>query len=143
MERLMDLLERVRRENWAAGNLRGCLHVLIGRTIKTADGETVSVGNTWRDLSHHLKAAKLDKELVRELGADPDDISPRDRERFWYSAIAIARPDSPEAIAEADQFIAKIAAAGYQVGPLPAGLSSSEMAPVAPTKLKAKGKSKG
>jgi hypothetical protein len=142
MERLMELLDRVRRDNWASGNLRGCLHVLIGRTIKTADGETVSIGTTWRDLSHHLKACKLDKELVRELGADPDEISPRDRERFWYSAIALARPDSAEAIAEADAFIAKITAAGYQVGPLPSGLSGAESATAVSGKPKGKGKAK-
>lgn len=129
MERLTELLERIRKDDLANGHLRGCLHVLIGRTIKTTDGEPVSVGNTWRDLSLMLKSAKFDKELVRELGADPESISPRDRERFWYSAIALARPDTAEAIADAEAFIAKIAPLGYQVGPLPTGLVGTQPIP--------------
>lgn len=129
MERLTELLEKIRKDDLANGHLRGCLHVLIGRTIKTSEGETVSLGNTWRDLSQSLKLAKFNKELVRELGADPETISPRDRERFWYSAIALARPDTAEAIADAEAFIPKLTTLGYQIGPLPTGLIGTQPIP--------------
>jgi hypothetical protein len=129
MERLTEFLERIRKDGLAHGHLRGCLHVLIGRTIKTPEGEIVSLGNTWRDLSQWLKQAKFDKELVREFGADPETISPRDRERFWYSAIALARPDSAEAIADAEAFISKLTTLGYHIGPLPTGLVGTQPSP--------------
>jgi hypothetical protein len=125
MERLLELLNRVREKKLVSGRFRGLVHVAIGRTIKADDGSVVSSGTTWRELSHLLKAAKYDKEIVRELGADPDQISPRDRERFWYSAIAVARPDSAEALAEADLLIEQLAPLGYTVGPPPPSLSGS------------------
>ena len=125
MDRLQEFLERVRENGLTAGRLRGILHIAIGRTIKADDGTVISAGTTWRILSHQLKVAKFDRELVRQLGADPDEISPRDRERFWYSAIALARPDSAEAIAEADALIPLLAPLGYSAGPLPTGFAAS------------------
>lgn len=125
MDRLQEFLDRVRDHQLAKGRLRGLLHIAIGRTIKAEDGTLISAGTTWRTLSLLLKSAKFDKELVRDLGADPDEISPRDRERFWYSAIALARPDTLEAIAEAEQLIPLLAQLGYTVGPIPSGLASS------------------
>ena len=101
MEGILELLGAVRDRGWAVGRFRGLLHVAIGRRI-TKDGKPVSSGLTWRELAPILKDLRYDRELVREFGADPDTLAPRDRERFWYSAIAMARVDSPEATAEAE-----------------------------------------
>lgn len=127
MDRLLELLNRVREKQLVSGRFRGLVHIAIGRTIKADDGTVVSSGTTWRELSHHLKAAKFDKELIRELGADPDEISPRDRERFWYSAISLARPDSAEAMAEATLLVEQLAALGYTVSPPPPSLTASAL----------------
>lgn len=132
MERLLELLIRVREKKLVSGHFRGLVHIAIGRIIKADDGSVISSGVTWRELSHLLKAAKFDKEIVRELGADPDQISPRDRERFWYSAIAVARPDSAEALAEAELLIEQLAPLGYTVGPPPPSLSGSNIPVPAP-----------
>ena len=134
MDRLQEFLERIQQNGLAAGKLRGILHIAIGRTIKSDDGTVVSTGTTWRLLSNQLKMAKFDKELVRQLNAEPDEISPRDRERFWYSVIALARPDSTESIAEAEALIPLLAPLGYTVGPLPVGFAASPPAPVKPPK---------
>lgn len=145
MDRVEDCLERVRSSGIVAGRLRGFLHILIGRSVKADDGTVVSAGMTWRSLSHYLKTTKFDKELVREFGADPDEISPRDRERFWYSAIALARPDSQEALAQADALVPLFAKLGYVVGPAPAGLADSALplpVPKAATPAKPKPKRK-
>ena len=136
MDRLLELLNRVREKQLVTGRFRGLMHIAIGRTIKADDGSVISSGTTWRELSQLLKAAKFDKELVRELGADPDEISPRDRERFWYSAIAFARPDSAEALAEADLLVEQLAPLGYTVGPPPPSLAASAL-PVPTPKSKA------
>lgn len=131
MERLLEFLVRVRDHKLVSGHFRGLVHIAIGRTIKVDDGTVISTGTTWRELSQLLKTAKFDKDVVRELGADPDEISPRDRERFWYSAIALAHPDSFEAVAEADQLVDPLASLGYTVGPPPPGMAASALpAPV-------------
>ncbi len=57
--------------------------------------------------------------MVREYGADPDTLAPRDRERFWYSAIAQAHVDSIEANAEADALVSDLKKLGFVVGPNP------------------------
>src|SRR5262245_13551521 len=44
MDRLREFLEHVKRNNTAKGNLRGLLHILIGRRIALADGTVVSGG---------------------------------------------------------------------------------------------------
>ena len=92
----------------AAGHLRGVFHIAIGRTVSRPDGTVLSTGLTWRELAGLFKVLRFDKELVRELGADPDALAPRDRQRFWYSAIALARVDSPEAFAEAEALIKRL-----------------------------------
>lgn len=119
MDGIRELLSAVRDAGAVAGNFRGLLHVAIGRKVTRLDGSTVSVGVTWRELAAELKAMRFDQELVREYGADPDDLTARDRERFWYAAISAARVDSPEAIAEADRFAAKLKGLGFLVGPPP------------------------
>jgi hypothetical protein len=118
MDRLREFLDAVREQGHAAGNFLGLLHVLIGRTI-TWEGAEVSRGQSWRAVAALLKRLRWDREAVRDLGLDPDDLPPRDRQRFWYQAIAQARVDSPEAVAAGDRLAEAVAAAGYVVGPAP------------------------
>jgi hypothetical protein len=103
MDRLRILLEAVRKNGLATGKLRGFFHILIGRKITTSDGLPISTGHTWRELALLLKSTRFEPDLVRELGVDPNALSPRDRQRFWYSAIATAKPDSAEAVMEAEE----------------------------------------
>ena len=124
MDGIRELLSAVRDAGLAAGNFRGLLHIAIGRTITRPDGKLVTVGVTWRELAAELKFLKFDPQLVRELGADPEALAIRDRERFWYSAIALARVDSREAVQEADRLVPKLKTLGYLVGPAPSGSSS-------------------
>jgi hypothetical protein len=119
MDSIRELLEAARTNGLAAGRFRGLLHIAIGRTVTTADGTKVSSGVTWRALAALLKALRYDPELGREVGADPDTLSPRDRERYWYAVIAMARVDGAEARAEAEQLIAPLKAAGFVVAPPP------------------------
>jgi hypothetical protein len=120
MDGLREFLEAVRQHKLVAGNLRGLFHIAIGRRIARPDGTVVSSGVTWRELAAILKTLRYEKDLVAEVGADPGELSPRDRQRFWYSAIALARPDSPEARAQADRLAAAVLPLGYVVGPPPA-----------------------
>lgn len=120
MDGLALFLDHVRTGGLAAGRFRGLCHVAVGRKLTDPAGKVVSHGVTWRELSVLLRDLRFDKALVTEVGADPDDLAPRDRQRFWYSAIALARPDSPEARAEADDLIAAVKTLGYTVGPAPA-----------------------
>ena len=88
MDGIRELLEAVRDRGLAVGHFRGLLHTVIGRRITRINGAPVSTGITWRELAGMLKELRYDRELVREFGADPDTLAPRDRERFWYTAIA-------------------------------------------------------
>ncbi len=119
MDRLREFLETVRSEGVARGNLRGLLHVLVGRRIALADGTEVSAGMTWRDCAGLLKQARWDREVVREIGVDPATLPPRDRQRFWYTAIARAGLATPAAGESGDRLIEPLAALGYVVGPAP------------------------
>lgn len=123
MEGTLRLLELVRDQQLAAGALRGLFHVAIGRTVSTPDGQVIAGGVTWRELSQLLKDAKYDKELVRELGADPDALYPKDREKMWYHAIALAKVDSAEARFQADQLAVALQQHGLVVGRAPGGPS--------------------
>ncbi len=117
MEGAREFLEQVRQHHLIKGYLRGLLHALIGRTISRADETVLSKGLTWRELAELLKQIRFDRELVRELGLDPDELPPRDRQRFWYSVIAAAQVDSPEAAAAADKLARKTTAIGYVIAP--------------------------
>jgi hypothetical protein len=139
MEGIRELLSAVRDAGLAAGNVRGLFHIAIGRTLTRSDGTTISTGVTWRALAAELKQLRFDTALVREFGVDPDALAARDRERFWYSAIALAKVDSREATAEADKLAPKLAALGFVVGPPPAGIAP---APPAKAKLEPKKKDK-
>src|SRR5262245_25010189 len=121
MDSLRELLRTVKERGAASGRLRGLLHVLVGRTLRrSSDGAVVSAGMTWRELAALLKRVRWDRETVREMGLSPEDLPPRDREKFWYLAIARAGIASAEAVAEASALAEELARLGYEVGPPPA-----------------------
>ena len=119
MDRLRELLEAIRKGGTAQGNFRGLLHALVGRRITLPDGIVVSQGLTWRELSALLKRLRWDREAVRELGLDPAALPPRDRERFWFTAIAQAGLDTAAAAQAGDQLVEPLKKLGYVVGPAP------------------------
>jgi hypothetical protein len=119
MDGLREFLEAVKRNGSAKGNLRGLLHILIGRRIAQADGTVISGGLTWRELANQLKLARWDTDTVTELGLDPEALPPRDRQRFWYTAITQAGVDTPEARAQGDKLVNPLKKIGYVVGPGP------------------------
>lgn len=133
MEGMRDLLEAARANGLVAGRFRGLLHIAIGRTVTKPDGTKLSSGITWRALAALLKALRFDPEFGREAGADPDTLSPRDRERYWYSVISLAHVDRPEAVAEADKLISPLKDLGFVIASAPGGIT-----PAAPTKTKEK-----
>jgi hypothetical protein len=119
MDRLREFLEAVRKHGAAQGNFRGLLHILIGRRVALPDGTVISGGMTWRALAGEFKKARWDREAVRELGLNPTDLPPRDRQRFWYTAIAQAGVHSPEAAAAGDRLVEPLRSLGFVVGPAP------------------------
>jgi hypothetical protein len=141
MDGIRELLETVRDRGLAIGTFRGLLHIVIGRRITKADGTVISNGLTWRELAALLKLLRYDKDLVREFGTDPEDLAPRDRQRFWYSAIAIAKVDSPDAFAQAQRLAEKFKELGYTVGPPPV-LSAQHAVQSTPSPPAPRGKAK-
>jgi hypothetical protein len=119
MDALSEFLDSLKRHGLPQGNLRGLFHVLIGRRITKTDGTLISDGVTWRTLAAALKRVRWEREAVRHLGLDPAVLPPRDRERFWYTAIARAGVDSAEAAAAGDRLGKALRAKGYIVGPAP------------------------
>jgi hypothetical protein len=120
MERLRELLELLRKRGTVRGNFLGLLHVLIGRRITAEDGTVVSTGVTWRELASRLKRIRWEPEVVRELGLDPANLPVRDRQRYWYTAIAQAGVDRPEAATQGDRLAIALGGLGYVVSPGPA-----------------------
>ena len=131
MDGIRAFFEAVKAHGLVAGRLRGLFHIAIGRRIITTDGVIVSNGITWRDLATLLKDLRFDKNLAAEVGADPDELSPRDRQRFWYSVISIAGVNGPQAMKEAEQIIAKVGPLGYVIGPAPSGATEPPKPPPA------------
>ncbi len=119
MDGVQTFLDELRQQGLAQGNFLGLLHVLIGRRITRADGTLVSPGLTWRALADQLKRLRWERNAVRELGLDPADLPPRDRARFWYTAIAQAHVDSPAAIAAGDRLAEAVQPLGYVISPAP------------------------
>lgn len=119
MDQLRDFLELVRQQGCAQGNFLGLLHVLIGRRIALADGTVVSTGQSWRAVAALLKKVRWAPEAAGELAVDATTLPPRDRERYWYMAIAAARVDSTTAQAAGDRLAALLTPLGYVVGPAP------------------------
>jgi hypothetical protein len=134
MDGLREFLDAVREHGLVAGNLRGLFHVAIGRRITRLDGTVISTGVTWRELANLLKGMRFDKELVAEVGGDPEELSPRDRQRFWYSAITLSRPDSQEAQTQADRLAAAVKSLGFVIGPPPS--AGGRQSPTPETKPK-------
>jgi beta-phosphoglucomutase-like phosphatase (HAD superfamily) len=125
MDRLRDLLEAVRSRGLATGRLRGLLYILIGKRIELPDGTSVSSGMTWRELAAVLKRYRWDREAVSDLGLEPATLPPRDREKYWYTAISRANPSSVAAAAEAEPLIAALRELGYVVGSASGGSSAA------------------
>jgi hypothetical protein len=121
MDRLREFLDTVKRRGHAKGNFLGLLNVLIGRRITLADGTAVSGGITWREAAALLKKVRWDKEAVRDLGLEPAALPPRDRQRYWYTAIAQGRIDSPPATEAGNRLAEQLVENGYVVGPAPQG----------------------
>ena len=120
MDALSKLLDDIKKSGQSTGNVRGFFHVLIGRTItRASDKLVVSKGIPWREMAAWLKKVRWDPEAVRELGLDPDDLPPRDRQRYWYTAIMQAKVDSAAAVAAGDRFADILRGLGYEVGPAP------------------------
>ena len=99
MDGVQSFLDELRRQGLVEGNFLGLIHVLIGRRITRPDGSVVSPGLTWRQLADIFKSLRWSKEAIREIGLNPANLPPRDRQRFWYTAIAQAKVDSPETLA--------------------------------------------
>jgi hypothetical protein len=140
MDGIRDLLEAARTNGLVAGRFRGLLHIAIGRTVTKPDGTKLSSGLTWREVAALLKALRFDPELGRELGADPDTLSPRDRERYWYAVIGLARVDSGEAVAEAEKLVGSLKDLGFVVAAPPGGIAPPAAAPKAKPATKEKPK---
>jgi hypothetical protein len=119
MDRLREFLDDLKRRGLAEGNFVGLLNLVMGRRIQKPDGSLISQGVTWRELAELLRRMRWDKDVVRELGLDPDTLPPRDRQRYWYLAIVHARVDSAEATARGDTLAEAVRGAGYEVGPAP------------------------
>lgn len=119
MDGAREFLEDVRHKGLAGGRLLALLNIVIGRRITRADGTVLSTGLTWRELAQVLKRLRWDKDAVREIGLGPDALPPRDRVRFWYTAIAQANVAGPVATQAGDQLAQELAALGYTIGPPP------------------------
>lgn len=137
MDGIRELLDAARSRGLVTGHFRGLMHIAIGRRVTRPDGTLISAGLTWREIAAILKQLRYDRELVRELGADPDDLAPRDRLRFWYSAIALAKVDSPEAVAQAEALAGRLKDLGFVIGPAP---TAAIPPPPVPAPAAAKGK---
>jgi hypothetical protein len=114
MDALSTFFDTVKKSGQTEGNILGFLHILIARTI-SKDKTTVSRGLSWRELAGWLKKVRWDPEAVRELGLDPEDLPPRDRQRYWYSAIMHAKVDGPDAMKAGDRFAKTLRELGYEV----------------------------
>jgi hypothetical protein len=115
MDALRGLLEDLKRAGLQRGHTLGLLHVLIGRHVSKADGTLLGRGLTWREVAALLKKARWDKEAVRDLGLDPKALPPRDRQQYWYTAVAAAHVDSEEARQAADTLARLLEPLGYRV----------------------------
>lgn len=115
MDSLPKLFDLIKKKALATGNFLGFIYVFVGRRVKLGDGTLVSKGMTWRELSTWLKKLRWDPEAVRELNLDPDSLPPRDRERFWYTAISRADIGSTRASEAGDKFAAVLRQHGYEV----------------------------
>lgn len=119
MDGLQALAKVLKEADYAKGNLLGVLNILIGRRIVDPNNAVISRGLTWRQLAEWLKKARWDREAVRELGLDPSTLPPRQRERFWYTALSQAQVGSPAATLAGDRLAKQLERMGYRIGPPP------------------------
>jgi hypothetical protein len=119
MDAVATFLEGLNKQGLARGHLLGLFNVLIGRRITAKDGTVVTRGLTWRELATELKRLRWDRDQVRELGLEPSQLPPRDRHRYWYTAISRARVDSSEAMTAGNRFAELLAKHGYDIGAAP------------------------
>jgi hypothetical protein len=119
MDVLREFLADLKRHGYARGNFLGLLNVLIGRQIRAADGTIISSGLTWRATADLLKRVRWNPQAVCELGLDPSTLPPRNRQRYWYQAIAQARVDSQAATEAGDRLALVLRSAGYVVAAAP------------------------
>ena len=120
MDALSTFLDAQKKKIHSGAHFLGLLNVVIGRRIAAKDGTIVAQGVSWRELAGALKRLRWDPELVRDLGLEPNELPPRDRQRFWYTAIARAHVDGPEAAKAGDRLAEVLRKQGYDVGPGPA-----------------------
>jgi hypothetical protein len=119
MDALPVFFDFLKKKGLTKGHFLGFIHVLIGRRVTREDGTLISAGLGWREVASWLKKTRWDPEVVREVGQDPNALPPRDRQRFWYSAIAQAGVDSAAASAAGDCFAEALRSHGYVVGAAP------------------------
>jgi hypothetical protein len=119
MDQLREFLETVKQTGVARGNLRGLLHILIGRRITRPNGTVVSAGLSWREAANLLKLVRWEPDTVSDLGLDSEALPPRDRQRYWYAAIAQSGVDTPAARTSGDKLGSSLKKHGYVVGPGP------------------------
>jgi hypothetical protein len=115
MDQLRNFFAILQQHSTATGRFRGLLHLLIARKITLPSGEAVAGGMTWRALAAALKKYRWDREAVRELGIDPAELPPRDREKYWYLAITRANLSSAEAAKQAEELVDPCRLLGYVV----------------------------
>ena|SRR5260370_65333 len=124
MDGVREFLDDIQKRGHAKGHLLGLLNILIGRRIARSDGTVITQGITWRELAAELKRSRFDADTVKELGIDPATLPPRDRQRFWYTAISQAQVGSPEAMTAGNKLANILTKAGYVIGPAPRSASS-------------------
>jgi hypothetical protein len=126
MDRVRHFLDDVKQRGLARGNFLGLLNVMIGRRIALSNGTPISAGLNYRELAAHLKRARWEREAADEVGVARAALPPRDRERYWYQVIVLARVDSPKATAAGEALAAALRAAGYDVAPAPGAAGPTE-----------------
>jgi hypothetical protein len=127
MQGTRQFLELMNEHNLVSGHLRGIFHIAIGRRILNSTGVLIAEGVTWRTLAALLKDLKFDREFVRELGAEPETLSPKDREKFWYNAIMVSKVDGPEARKQAEAISKLVKSLGLVIGPAPGHLEANTL----------------
>ncbi|MFM7113062.1 MAG: hypothetical protein ACKO26_18140 [Planctomycetota bacterium] len=115
MDAIRTMLARVRSPGFPNDHFPGLLHLLIGKTLVDLDGNVVSRGYSWRECANMLKTARIDPELARTLDLNPDDLPPRDREKFWYVALTRFPVASEKAKTCAAALVPWMAKAGIKV----------------------------
>ena len=119
MDPLRDFLESVRRHHVAQGNLRGLLHILIGRRSRRKMGRPCRRA-TWRELAAVLKKVRWDRQAAAELGIDLATLPPRDRGDSGTLSSAVPPSIHPKRAGGRRLIASK--KLGYEIGPAPGAL---------------------